>query len=52
MLARYQPTEWASHINIDSSRHAAAIEGLLNEPSGTWQIQTGRPNHGEMIERR
>jgi hypothetical protein len=31
MLARYQPAEWASHINIDTSRHAVAIERLLKE---------------------
>lgn len=23
MLARYQPAEWATHINIDDSPHAA-----------------------------
>ena len=26
MLARYQPAEWAGHINVDDSRHAVAIE--------------------------
>jgi hypothetical protein len=31
MLARYQPAEWAAHIDIDSSQHAAAIEKLLKE---------------------
>ncbi|PZS12689.1 MAG: hypothetical protein DLM60_21820 [Pseudonocardiales bacterium] len=31
MLARYQPAEWASHINVDTSRHAVAIERLLKE---------------------
>jgi hypothetical protein len=31
MLARYQPAEWAAHIDIDSSHHAAAIEKLLKE---------------------
>jgi hypothetical protein len=30
MLARYQPAEWAGHIDIDSRRHAA-IEKLLKE---------------------
>jgi hypothetical protein len=29
MLARYQPAEWAAHIDIDASPHAAAIESLL-----------------------
>ena len=29
MLARYQPAEWAAHINIDASRHAVAVESLL-----------------------
>jgi hypothetical protein len=29
MLARYQPAEWAGHINIDASRHAVAVESLL-----------------------
>jgi len=28
MLARYQPAEWAAHIDIDASRHAVAIESL------------------------
>ncbi|WP_024876840.1 YaaC family protein [Saccharomonospora piscinae] len=31
MLARYQPAEWASHINVDTSQHAIAIERLLKE---------------------
>lgn len=31
MLARYQPAEWASHINIDASRYAVAIERLLKD---------------------
>jgi hypothetical protein len=29
MLARYQPAEWAAHINIDASRHATTVETLL-----------------------
>jgi hypothetical protein len=29
MLARYQPADWAGHINIDDSRHAVAVESLL-----------------------
>jgi hypothetical protein len=29
MLARYQPAEWAAHINIDASRHAITVETLL-----------------------
>lgn len=31
MLARYQPAEWAGHINVDDSRHAVAVERLLNK---------------------
>lgn len=31
MLARYQPAEWASHINVDASPHAVAIERLLKD---------------------
>jgi YaaC-like Protein len=31
MLARYQPAEWAAHIDIDASPHAAAIESLLKK---------------------
>jgi hypothetical protein len=31
MLARYQPAEWASHINVDTSPHAVGIERLLKE---------------------
>ena len=29
MLARYQPAEWAAHINVDDSPHAVPIERLL-----------------------
>lgn len=29
MLARYQSAEWASHIDVDSSRYAVAVERLL-----------------------
>jgi kynureninase len=29
MLARYQPAEWASYINVDTSQYAVAIERLL-----------------------
>ncbi|WP_328442849.1 YaaC family protein [Amycolatopsis sp. NBC_00438] len=29
MLARYQPGEWATHIDVDASRYATAIERLL-----------------------
>ena len=29
MLARYQPAEWAGHINIDDSHHAVTVESLL-----------------------
>ncbi|MBB4910768.1 YaaC family protein [Actinophytocola algeriensis] len=31
MLARYQPAEWSSHINIDASENAVAIERLLKD---------------------
>ena len=29
MLARYQPAEWASHIDVDASPHAVPLERLL-----------------------
>ena len=29
MLARYQPAEWAAHVNVDASRHAVPVERLL-----------------------
>ncbi|MFF4466501.1 YaaC family protein [Streptomyces mirabilis] len=29
MLARYQPAQWASHINVDGSRHTVPIEKVL-----------------------
>lgn len=29
MLARYQPTEWAGHIDVDRSRFAVPLENLL-----------------------
>ncbi len=31
MLARYQPADWARHIDVDGSRHAVPLEQLLNE---------------------
>ncbi len=31
MLARYQPAEWSAHIDVDRSRHAVALEVLLND---------------------
>ncbi|SCF48739.1 YaaC-like Protein [Micromonospora matsumotoense] len=31
MLARYQPAEWATYINVDRSSHAVPIEHLLAE---------------------
>jgi len=31
MLARYQPSEWSEHIDVNHSRHAAPIEGLLKD---------------------
>ena len=35
MLARYQPAEWASSINVDASRHAVQLERILDEAIGT-----------------
>jgi YaaC-like Protein len=29
MLARYQPAEWAAHIDVNHSRYAASLESLL-----------------------
>ena len=29
MLARYQPAEWAAHVDVDSSPHAVPVERLL-----------------------
>jgi hypothetical protein len=29
MLTRYQPAQWAAHIDIDASRHAILVEKLL-----------------------
>ena len=34
MLARYQPAEWASHIDVDSSPYAVPIEQSLSAASG------------------
>ncbi|GIG02106.1 YaaC family protein [Catellatospora citrea] len=31
MLARYQPAEWATYINVDRSPHAVPIEQILQE---------------------
>jgi len=31
ILARYQPAEWARHIDVDVSQYAVAIERLLSE---------------------
>jgi hypothetical protein len=31
MLARYHPAEWASHIDVDRSRHAVPLENLLKQ---------------------
>lgn len=31
MIARHQPTEWAAHIDVDSSKNAVAIEQLLKK---------------------
>jgi hypothetical protein len=31
MLARYQPSQWAEHIDVNHSRHAVPIEGLLKD---------------------
>jgi hypothetical protein len=30
MLARYQPVAWRSHLDIDSSRYAAALQRTLD----------------------
>ncbi|MFF3313505.1 YaaC family protein [Streptomyces sp. NPDC002952] len=30
MLARYQPAQWARHIDVDGSRHAVPIEKILD----------------------
>ncbi|KJY23811.1 hypothetical protein VR45_41810 [Streptomyces sp. NRRL S-495] len=30
-LARYQPAEWARHIDVDQSIHAVPVERLLAE---------------------
>jgi hypothetical protein len=35
MLARYQPAEWASDIDVDVSRHAVQLERILDEAIGT-----------------
>ncbi len=35
MLARYQPAEWATHINVDASSQAVRLERILNEAIGT-----------------
>ena len=35
MLARYQPAEWASDIDVDVSRHAVQLERILNEAIDT-----------------
>ncbi|MEV6182893.1 YaaC family protein [Streptomyces sp. NPDC052015] len=34
MLARYQPAQWAGHINVDDSQHAVPIEKLLERAMG------------------
>jgi len=31
MLARYQPSEWSEHIDVNNSRHAVPIEALLKD---------------------
>jgi hypothetical protein len=31
MLARYQPAQWANHINVDGSRHAVPIEKIMEQ---------------------
>jgi len=31
MLARYQPAQWISYIDVNSSAHAVALEALLDE---------------------
>jgi hypothetical protein len=34
MLARYQPAEWAAHVDVDASPHAVPIERLLAHAIG------------------
>jgi hypothetical protein len=31
MLARYQPAEWSTHINVDASRHTVQLEHIFKE---------------------
>jgi len=34
MLARYQPAEWAAHVDVDASPHAVPVERLLARAIG------------------
>ena len=34
MLARYQPAEWAAHVDVDASPHAVPVERLLAQAIG------------------
>jgi len=34
MLARYQPAEWAAHVDVDASPHAVPVERLLAHAIG------------------
>ena len=34
MLARYQPAEWAAHVDVDASPHAVPVERLLARAVG------------------
>ncbi|WP_369780119.1 YaaC family protein [Streptomyces sp. R33] len=36
MLARYQPAQWANHINVDGSRHAVPVEKILKRARNTY----------------
>jgi YaaC-like Protein len=35
MLARYQPAEWGTHINVDASPNAVQLEHILKEAIST-----------------
>ncbi len=34
MLARYQPAEWATHVDVDASPYAVPVERLLARAIG------------------
>jgi len=41
MLGRYQPAEWATHIDIDASPHAVAVESLLKRAMSVAPVLIG-----------